>query len=69
MNGLNTGCVYAPEYVVHIRQAYADGQQIAHHTWSHLDLTTLTNAQIDAEIQRLDEAFVKIIGVKPRFLR
>lgn len=29
----------------------------------HADLTTLSHAEIDAEIQRLDEAFVKILGV------
>lgn len=37
--------------------------------WSHAALDTLTHAQIDYEIQRLDEALVKIIGVKPKFLR
>jgi Polysaccharide deacetylase len=39
------------------------------HTWSHSHLTQLNEAQIDREIQRLDEAFVKILGVKPKFFR
>ena len=42
---------------------------IASHTWSHADLQTLSHDQIDYEIQRLDEAFVKILGVRPKFLR
>ena len=41
----------------------------ASHTWSHADLQTLSDDQIDYEIQRLDEAFVKILGVRPKFLR
>jgi hypothetical protein len=37
--------------------------------YRHASLTNITYAQIDVEIQRLDEAFVKILGVKPRFFR
>jgi peptidoglycan/xylan/chitin deacetylase (PgdA/CDA1 family) len=39
------------------------------HTWSHASLIKLNDTQIDAEIQRLDEAFVKILGVKPKHFR
>ena len=39
------------------------------HTWSHADLTTLNETEIDVEILRLDEAFVKILGVKPKLFR
>lgn len=35
----------------------------------HASLTNISFAQIDIEIQRLDEAFVNILGVKPRFFR
>jgi len=41
----------------------------ASHTWSHANLQSLSHDQIDYEIQRLDEAFVKILGVRPKFLR
>ena len=41
----------------------------ASHTWSHANLLSLSHDQIDYEIQRLDEAFVKILGVRPKFLR
>ncbi|KAG8770790.1 hypothetical protein FRC16_006221, partial [Serendipita sp. 398] len=36
---------------------------------SHRNLATLSEAEIDYEIQRLDEAFIKILGVRPKFLR
>ena len=39
------------------------------HTWSHANLTTLNFTRIDEEIERLDEAFVKILGVKPKLFR
>lgn len=36
---------------------------------SHADFSSLSNAQIDVEIQRTDEAIVKILGVKPKIFR
>lgn len=69
MNGDNYGCIYDQANVDAIRRSFEQGHQIASHTWSHAALDTLTHAQIDYEIQRLDEAFIKIIGVKPKFIR
>lgn len=69
VNGMNWGCIYDQDNVDAIRRSYEEGHLIASHTWSHAALDTLTHAQIDYEIQRLDEALVKIIGVKPKFLR
>jgi peptidoglycan/xylan/chitin deacetylase (PgdA/CDA1 family)/LysM repeat protein len=69
INGNNYGCIYDTANVAAIRRSYEEGHLIASHTWSHAALDTLTHAQIDYEIQRLDEALVKIIGVKPKFLR
>jgi hypothetical protein len=36
---------------------------------SNADFSSLSNAQIDVEIQRLDEAVIKILGVKPKVFR
>jgi LysM repeat protein len=69
MNGDNWSCIYDEANVQAVRAAYEAGHQVASHTWSHADLTTLSHAQIDVEIQRLDEAFIKILGIRPRFLR
>ena len=38
-------------------------------TLSNADLTKMTQSQIDYEIGRLNDAIVKILGVKPKFYR
>ncbi|THV08142.1 glycoside hydrolase/deacetylase [Dendrothele bispora CBS 962.96] len=69
MNGDNYGCIYDAENVAILQQVYSAGHQIASHTWSHPDIATLTDAQLDVEILRLDQAFIKILGIKPNILR
>ncbi|THV08152.1 glycoside hydrolase/deacetylase [Dendrothele bispora CBS 962.96] len=69
MNGNNWGCIYDAENVAHVQNAYANGHQIASHTWSHPDIAKLTNDQLDIEIMRLDQAFIKILGIKPNIFR
>ncbi|KAK7470205.1 hypothetical protein VKT23_001642 [Stygiomarasmius scandens] len=69
MNGNNWGCIYDPDMVAHVQNVYANGHQIASHTWSHPDISKLTNAQLDVEIMRLDQAFIKILGIKPNIFR
>ncbi|KAF9085097.1 hypothetical protein BGX23_009972 [Mortierella sp. AD031] len=67
INGSNNGEITTYKDVV--KQAYKDGHQIASHTWDHEDLTTLTKAQINNEMTKLDNAVKKIIGVKPTYMR
>jgi len=69
MNGDNWSCIYDDDNVAAIRRSFEEGHQVASHTWSHASLTSISYAQIDIEIQRLDEAFVKILGVRPKYLR
>ncbi|PVG02513.1 glycoside hydrolase/deacetylase [Serendipita vermifera] len=69
VNGANYQCIYDQVNVDRLRRSFEQGHQIASHTWSHAHLSQLSEAQIDYEIQRLDEAFVKILGVRPKFLR
>jgi peptidoglycan/xylan/chitin deacetylase (PgdA/CDA1 family) len=66
---LTLGCSYDDANVQAIRQSYEAGHQIAHHTWAHIDLTTLSYDQIDEQINRLNDAFVRILGVKPKVFR
>jgi peptidoglycan/xylan/chitin deacetylase (PgdA/CDA1 family) len=42
---------------------------VGSHTWSHDDLTTMTNPQIQDAMYRMEEAFSRIIGIKPAFMR
>jgi len=68
-NGNNRACIYSPESMNRVKYAYSQGHQIASHTWSHKDLTTLTWDQIHDEMWRVEQAFQRIIGVKPAFMR
>ena len=43
--------------------------QIASHTWSHSNLTTLTFDQLHAEFWRVEQALERIIGIMPAFAR
>ncbi|CAO3564711.1 unnamed protein product [Mortierella alpina] len=68
LNGHNNGEI--KNYKAVVRRAYSDGHQIASHTWSHVDLTTLkTKAKILSEMTQLDKAIKSIIGVKPTYMR
>jgi peptidoglycan/xylan/chitin deacetylase (PgdA/CDA1 family) len=69
MNGNNYGCIYDQYNVDAVREVYNAGHQIGHHTWSHPYMDRLSNDQIDYEIMRLDQAFIKILGVKLNILR
>ncbi|KAG6812668.1 hypothetical protein H0H92_001426 [Tricholoma furcatifolium] len=41
-NGDNYACIYDADEMKRVKYAYNHGHQIASHTWSHPDLTTLT---------------------------
>ncbi|KAG8777672.1 Carbohydrate esterase 4 protein [Serendipita sp. 405] len=70
VHGNNQGsCIYSEDHVQSLRYAFESGHQIASNSWSNVDFSSLSQSQIDIEIQRLDEAIVKILGVKPRFFR
>lgn len=52
-----------------LRSEYMAGHQIAVHTWSHPNLTTLTNEQIVAELGWTKKVIKETIGVTPAFFR
>ncbi|KAM0746717.1 glycoside hydrolase/deacetylase [Meredithblackwellia eburnea MCA 4105] len=67
VNGNNYDCIY--DYASDIQARYAAGHQIAAHTWTHPDITTLTATRLNQEITLLETALLKIIGVKPKYFR
>jgi peptidoglycan/xylan/chitin deacetylase (PgdA/CDA1 family) len=69
VNGNNNGCIYDPAVRAAIRRAYNSGHQIASHTWSHVQLTTQTAAQITTQMRRVEEALIQLIGIVPRYMR
>jgi peptidoglycan/xylan/chitin deacetylase (PgdA/CDA1 family) len=52
-----------------IRTAVADGHEIANHTWNHPILTSCSDAKIRSELQRTEDAIIKVAGVRPRLVR
>ncbi|KAG8706310.1 Carbohydrate esterase 4 protein [Ceratobasidium sp. 394] len=68
-NGNNFGCIYDADNAKRVKYAYDKGHQIASHTWGHKDLSTLTWDQVHDEMWCVEQAFQKIVGVTPAFMR
>lgn len=69
MNGNNWDCIYNPDRIADVKYAYAAGHMIGSHTWSHADLPTLSTPQLQDTMFRMEEAFSRILGIKPAFMR
>lgn len=52
-----------------VRRAYTMGCEIDNHSKSHGTMSSMTEAEISAEIRYVDEAVMNIIGEYPRFFR
>ncbi|TLD17155.1 uncharacterized protein PgNI_01281 [Pyricularia grisea] len=53
-----------------VRRMMAEGHQIAHHSWSHQDMSTLNADARRDEIVRAEEAFADVLGGRfPTYLR
>ncbi|TFL06508.1 carbohydrate esterase family 4 protein [Pterulicium gracile] len=68
-NGNNYACIYDDEEIKRVKHVFANGHQVASHTWSHDDLTTLTFDQLHDEMWRVEQALERIVGVAPAFMR
>ncbi|KAJ7037674.1 carbohydrate esterase family 4 protein [Mycena alexandri] len=69
VNGDNWACIYDKNRMANLTHSYGLGHQIAHHTWSHPDLTTLTATQLTFQLTKMTEAFQRILGVNPAWCR
>jgi peptidoglycan/xylan/chitin deacetylase (PgdA/CDA1 family) len=67
VNGDNIGKIF--NFNSTIKKMYKDGHQIASHTWSHKDITTLSETDFLSELKKIDDAIKAIIGVRPKFFR
>ncbi len=57
------------EYPAYTRMVAAAGDAVEDHTWSHPDLTQLTAAQVDAQIEQTQQEIHSVIGRTPDCLR
>ncbi|KAJ7249758.1 hypothetical protein B0H12DRAFT_1019516, partial [Mycena haematopus] len=69
MNGNNWDCIYNTDRISDVQYAYAAGHMIGSHTWSHGYLTQFSKEQIQDGMFRMEEAFSRILGIKPAFMR
>ncbi|KAL7269233.1 hypothetical protein RUND412_008116 [Rhizina undulata] len=70
-NNLGKGAISDPAngWDTVIEETYRRGHQLASHTWTHPDLSTLTADGIKSEFYRLESAFVGMIGKFPTYMR
>lgn len=67
VNGNNWGCIY--DKADDLKAMYNAGHTIGSHTWSHADLARLNYNQINEELAKVEEAMIKILGVRPTYMR
>ncbi|KAG0641310.1 hypothetical protein HOY80DRAFT_745165 [Tuber brumale] len=72
ITGINNGkgaIDTTPAWTDVIRKMNANGHQIASHTWSHADLSTLSEAGRRGEMIKLEMALRNILGFFPTYMR
>ncbi|WAR58008.1 hypothetical protein PtB15_5B238 [Puccinia triticina] len=67
VNGNNYGCIY--DYADVLLERFNKGHLIAGHTWSHVHLNEGSYQQISHQLEVLETAMIKILGVKPKYMR
>ena len=63
---LGQNVTYYPEVV---KKVHEQGNEIASHTWSHPQLTKLSEAEIKKQIQDTSDAIFNITGTRPKLVR
>ncbi|KGO67814.1 Glycoside hydrolase/deacetylase, beta/alpha-barrel [Penicillium italicum] len=67
LNGHNRGHIYASPEIV--QRTLMEGHQLGSHTWNHLSLDTLPYDEIVDQMTILEEAFIRILGFFPTYMR
>ncbi len=52
-----------------LRREVADGDELANHTWTHPDITAISQGQLDLELNVCERLFAAKLGIKPLFFR
>jgi len=67
VNGNNWDCIY--DQAEQLQKTYLAGHVIGSHTWEHVDISTITGAALKKDMQRVEVALKKILGIKPALFR
>jgi peptidoglycan/xylan/chitin deacetylase (PgdA/CDA1 family) len=69
-NNLNKGQIdTTPAHTATIQRAYAEGHQIASHTWTHLDLSAISSTDRKNQMYKNEMALRNILGFFPTYMR
>ncbi|KAF7310040.1 Glycoside hydrolase/deacetylase [Mycena indigotica] len=66
---LSDSRIYNSRRIADIQYVFAAGHQVGSHTWSHIDLAGLSTNQVHDAMYRVEEAFSRILGIRPAFMR
>ena len=59
----------AEENIGVLRQVYREGHEIGNHTWTHPDISDISNRQMDLELNLTERLFAAKLGVQPLYFR
>ena len=59
----------AAENVGLMQRLYRDGDEIGNHTWTHPDISEISNRQLDLEVKLTERLFASKLGVQPLYFR
>ena len=59
----------AEDYVGIMQRVYREGHEIGNHTWSHPDISEISNRQVDLEMNLTERLFASKLGVQPLYFR
>jgi cellulose synthase/poly-beta-1,6-N-acetylglucosamine synthase-like glycosyltransferase/peptidoglycan/xylan/chitin deacetylase (PgdA/CDA1 family)/spore germination protein YaaH len=59
----------AEDYVGVMKQVYREGHEIGNHTWSHPDISEISNRQVELELNLTERLFASKLGVQPLYFR
>ena len=59
----------AAEYPDIMKRIVAKGHEVANHSWSHPQLSAMSDEKVHAEIQKTHDAIVQATGVTPKLMR
>jgi peptidoglycan-N-acetylglucosamine deacetylase len=59
----------AEDYVGVMQRVFREGHEIGNHTWSHPDISEISNRQVDLELNLTERLFGSKLGVQPLYFR
>jgi peptidoglycan/xylan/chitin deacetylase (PgdA/CDA1 family) len=59
----------AAQYPQIVKRTIAEGHEVGNHSWSHPQLSKMTDASVHEELQKTQDAIVNACGIVPKIMR